>query len=206
MSKIFGTFTTKAGTVINLIDLKGKAYMMASDRIRWFTEENPMFNIETNFLALTDEQTVAQVTVTLPDPNDKARFLRRASGVKRETKSDFSDHTEKAVTGALARALSYLGYGTQYAADELDEGNRLADAPVEVRHGSGTFSNPVHAVTTSGTVVTKEDVLAAKSATKELEDLPPVSPNPDQEAVPTDTPSFQTKRRQRENLKTKRDF
>jgi hypothetical protein len=37
---------------------------------------------------------------------------------------------EKAETGAIGRALALIGYGTQFCADELDEGDRIVDAPV----------------------------------------------------------------------------
>ena len=38
---------------------------------------------------------------------------------------------EKAETGSIGRALALLGYGTQFCADELDEGDRIVDAPAE---------------------------------------------------------------------------
>lgn len=122
------TVTTKKGTVLPLTNLKGKDYLMVAYRIQWFAEEVPNFHISTAFLALDDTQTIAQVTVIVL--NEQGQALRKAVGTKRETKADFSDHTEKAETGALGRALIQLGYGTQYALADLDEGTRLADSPL----------------------------------------------------------------------------
>jgi ssDNA-binding Zn-finger/Zn-ribbon topoisomerase 1 len=48
-----------------------------------------------------------------------------------ESKRDFGDFIEKAETKAVGRALAMLGYGTQFAADELDEGQRIVDSPEE---------------------------------------------------------------------------
>jgi hypothetical protein len=53
-----------------------------------------------------------------------------STGHKREHKAHFPDFEEKALTGAVGRALLMAGYGTQYALDELDEGTRIVDAPI----------------------------------------------------------------------------
>lgn len=47
-----------------------------------------------------------------------------------ESSRDFPDYIEKASTKSLGRALLLLGYGTAFVA-ELDEGERIVDAPVE---------------------------------------------------------------------------
>ncbi len=54
-----------------------------------------------------------------------------ATGTKSERKVDFPDFIEKAETGAIGRALAALGYGTQFTGDELNEGGRIADSPVD---------------------------------------------------------------------------
>lgn len=122
------TVQTAKGTVLPLTNLKGKDYLMVAYRIQWFNEEVPNFTIHTDFVSLTDEQTVARATVTILDKEGKV--VKTASATKRETKKDFSDHTEKAETSAIGRALAMLGYGTQFAVADLDEGDRLADSPV----------------------------------------------------------------------------
>lgn len=122
------TVVTKKGTTLPLTNLKGKDYLMVAYRILWFTEEVPSFHISTQFLVLDDVQTVAQVTVIVL--NEQGQAVQKAVGTKRETKADFGDHLEKAETGALGRALIQLGYGTQYALADLDEGTRLADSPL----------------------------------------------------------------------------
>ena len=55
----------------------------------------------------------------------------RATGHGSENKSDFYDYLEKAETKAVGRALAMMGFGTQFVGDELDEGQRIVDAPVE---------------------------------------------------------------------------
>lgn len=122
------TVKTAKGTELPLLNLKGKAYLQIAHRIQWFVEENSHYQINTQFLVLDDTQTVAKAVITIFD--DKQQIIKAVTATKRETKQQFSDHTEKAETGAIGRALAELGYGTQYALSDLEEGDRLADAPL----------------------------------------------------------------------------
>lgn len=135
------TFTTPKGTQLPLTNLKGKDYLMVAYRLQWFTEEVKQYHIDTTFPVLTDEQTVCHVKVTVFDEN--GREVKHTTAVKRETKKDFPDHTEKAETGAIGRALAALGFGTQFALADLDEGQRLADSPlVEVTKPAAKAETP----------------------------------------------------------------
>lgn len=147
---------TKKGTELPLMNLKGKKYLMVAYRIQWFTEEEPRFSIDTEFLKLDDEQTVCKATICTYDENGK--LVRKATSTKRETKKDFPDHTEKAETGAIGRALIELGYGTQFALSDLDEGNRLADSPLA----------PVKQSQASASGSTTPEPLVAKTTTTQL--------------------------------------
>lgn len=122
------TVKTPKGTELPLIGLKGKDYLQVAHRLVWFNETAERFRVETDFLLITDEQTVARAKVTVF--NAEGVEVKAATATKRETKKDFPDHTEKAETGAIGRALALMGYGTQFAIADLDEGDRLADSPV----------------------------------------------------------------------------
>jgi hypothetical protein len=122
------TVKTPKGTDLPLINLKGKDYLQVAHRLIWFNEVSSNFTINTELLLVTDDQTVARAQIQVLGPNGEV--IKQASATKRETKKDFSDHTEKAETGAIGRALALMGYGTQFAIADLDEGDRLADSPV----------------------------------------------------------------------------
>ena len=122
------TVTTPKGTALPLVNLKGKDYLMVGHRLQWFNEVEENFSIKTEFLLLTDEQTIAKASVEV---YKDGKLTKSASATKRETKKDFSDHTEKAETSAIGRALAILGFGTQFALSDLDEGQRLADSPMQ---------------------------------------------------------------------------
>lgn len=122
-------FKTKAGTELPLMSLKGKPYLQVAHRIVWLNEEAVRFNIRTNFLVINENETVCQAEVMVC--SEIGECLRVVTATKRETKKDFADHTEKAETGAIGRALALLGFGTQFTTQDLDEGTRIVDSPVE---------------------------------------------------------------------------
>lgn len=117
------------GTELPLMKLKGKDYMLVAHRILWFNDDVNSFSIHTEFPVLTDEQTVARATICIY--NENGAIIKSATATKRETKKDFNDHTEKAETGAIGRAVTLLGFGTAFALADLDEGSRIIDAPLE---------------------------------------------------------------------------
>jgi len=124
------TVKSPKGNDLPLTNLKGKDYLMVAYRIQWLNEDSSVtsFKIDTDFLLLNENETIARAMITLYDKDGK--FMRSATATKRETKKDFPDHTEKAETSAVGRCLAMLGYGTQFAVADLDEGDRLADSPL----------------------------------------------------------------------------
>ena len=117
------TFKTKAGTHLPLLNLKGKDYLQAAHRLQWFREEKPEWSIETECISTSLEASIFKATVK----NEVGKII--ATAHKSETAKGFPDHLEKAETGSISRCLALCGYGTQFA-QELDEGERLADSPL----------------------------------------------------------------------------
>jgi hypothetical protein len=116
---------TPKGTELHLIDLKGKKYLQVAQRLVWFREEKPAWRIHTEFVEINNDMTIAKASIL----DDQGNVI--ATAHKREDRAHFADHMEKAEAGAIGRALAYCGYGTQFCADELDEGERIVDAPQE---------------------------------------------------------------------------
>ena len=109
----------------HMINLKGKDYLQVMWRLVWFREEHPDYGISTEALSITDDHAVFRAVIF---DNSGAQL---SCGHGSESKRDFGDFIEKAETKAVGRCLAMLGYGTQFAADELDEGQRIVDSPVE---------------------------------------------------------------------------
>lgn len=109
----------------HMMKLKGKDYLQVAWRLVWFREDHPDFGIETEAVNITDDNALFKTVITDPTGHQVS------SGHGSESKKDFGDFIEKAETKAVGRALAMLGYGTQFAADELDEGERIVDSPID---------------------------------------------------------------------------
>lgn len=124
-------------------------------RLVWFRSLCPEGTITTELLDLNrSEECECEVSVWNDNTRKYEKVIRKARGVavfkavvtdgkggiatgtKTENAASFPDYLEKAETGAIGRALAALGFGTQFTGDELDEGDRLADAPVPPRQPS----------------------------------------------------------------------
>jgi hypothetical protein len=132
---------TEKGTELPLLNLKGKDYLEVKYRLVWFREEHPNWSIETEFLSIDERSACARAVVK----DENGRIM--ATSHKIESATNFPDFMEKAETGAIGRALALIGFGTQFCADELDEGDRIVDAPVAkkaaYRAGTAAGSSPV---------------------------------------------------------------
>ena len=105
----------------------GKLYAPVYVRIALFREDHPVadgWGINAEVVNTDDASCLARAEIVDP----QGRVV--STGHKREHKAHFPDYEEKALTGAVGRALLMAGYGTQYALDELDEGERIVDAPI----------------------------------------------------------------------------
>ena len=109
----------------HMMKLKGKDYLQVMWRLVWFREDKPLWNIDTILLEADADHAVFKAIIT--DENG----VQKSAGHGSESKRDFGDFLEKAETKAVGRALAMLGYGTQFTAQELDEGERIVDSPVQ---------------------------------------------------------------------------
>lgn len=120
----------------HLVKMKGgKLYAPVYVRIALFREDHPVadgWGITAEVLSTDETSCLARAEIV--DPNGRTV----ATGHKREHRAHFPDFEEKALTGAVGRALLFAGYGTQYALDELDEGERIVDAPIPSQTTSPT--------------------------------------------------------------------
>jgi len=135
----------------HMMKLKGKDYLQVAWRLVWFRDPDDGIpgGIETELLEHGEDWAVFKATITAMD----GRVISTGHGS--ESKKDFADYLEKAETKAVGRALAMLGYGTQFAADELDEGERIVDSPVE-RKPRKTTDNLVPRCADCGAEITEK--------------------------------------------------
>ena len=127
-----------------------KDYLPVQWRLVWFREQCPEGTIDTEEMCVDlDREMEEEVNTWNSETRRSEKVVKRAkgyaryravvtdgkggrsTGTKSESAVSFPDFIEKAETGAIGRALAALGYGTQFTGDELDEGHRIADAPIE---------------------------------------------------------------------------
>ena len=156
-------FKTAKGTVLPILNLRGKEYLEVKYRIVWFREERPEWRIETEIYFHDENKSIVRAKIL----DDKGNVM--AMGTKQETAQGFGDHLEKGETGAIGRALALLGYGTQFCADELDEGDRIVDAPTAPKNQTTAPSRPQNGL--SGFLITFGKYQGKRLSEVHIEDL-----------------------------------
>jgi hypothetical protein len=126
-----------------------KDYLPIAWRLVWFRELCPQGTIDSEELEYDLDR---EITVERDQWDNNARQWRKVQKTARgyarykaivtdgkggravahasESAVDFAEFGEKAETKAIGRALAMLGYGADFAGDELAEEHRIADSPV----------------------------------------------------------------------------
>lgn len=121
----------------HLMNLKGRDYLNVQSRMLWFIRDQRAliaaglatepYVLRTELVELDREAGWAHFRTVARDVLGNESVMYGSESAK-----DFADYIEKASTKSLGRALLGLGYGTAFA-PEMDEGERVVDAPVERR-------------------------------------------------------------------------
>ncbi len=121
----------------HLMNLKGKEYLNVQNRLLWFMRDQrdmiasglatTPYIIRTELVELDREAGWAHFRTTVRDVLGNESVMYGS-----ESSRDFPDYIEKASTKSLGRALLALGYGAAFA-PEMDEGERIVDAPIARR-------------------------------------------------------------------------
>lgn len=118
-----------------LIDIKGKAYLPVAARLLWLRHDEPAATLETELVTFTAEIAVVKATVRIPNGGS-------ATGYGSEEPGGKFDPIERAETRAIGRALGALGFGTQFCFGDHDEGEHVADSPMDRPTVNGRIAPP----------------------------------------------------------------
>lgn len=112
----------------NWNELPPSPYMKVPQRLVWFNLEKPNWVIETNLLT-SDGYVQANCVIKNPE----GMVMRTAHKTVKISDAKSYDSAE---TGAIGRCLALLGYGTQYAVQDLEEtDDEPVDAPTTLKQG-----------------------------------------------------------------------
>jgi hypothetical protein len=117
----------------HLTRVGGAQYLEVKWRVYWLRTAHPDAIIATELISHQSNVAVFKAKVEIPGGGS-------ATGWGSESYDDFRDYLEKAETKALGRALAVLGFGTQFAGDDLED-DRTA------RSSSGSSSSRPGALT-----------------------------------------------------------
>lgn len=111
------------------IEVEPKPYMQVAQRLVWFNHEKSDWVIETEieseFESASGQRYVRfKCSIKTPDGLTK-RVARKTTQILSALDYD------KCETGAIGRCLALLGYGTQYAQDDLEDD--IVDAPTNLK-------------------------------------------------------------------------
>jgi hypothetical protein len=158
----------------HLMQLKGRDYLNVQNRLLWFIRDQRTFIsgglarvpyvIQTELVEMDREVGFAHFKTYVRDVLGNESTMYGSESAK-----DFGDFAEKASTKSLGRALLALGYGTAFA-PEMDEGERVVDAPVERRRQparSAAEPAPRPVATTASTSAQRNATTAEPVATEQ---------------------------------------
>lgn len=111
------------------IDIKGKKYVLVSERVLAFNEFYPEGSIETEILSAIDSKTIVVKAIVTPDAkNATRRFVGHSQAVIGQGMVNTTAALENAETSAVGRALGMMGIGVIESIASADEMNKSLNA------------------------------------------------------------------------------
>jgi len=110
------------------INIKGKSYVMVSDRVLFFNKEYPKGYIQTNLVSNDGKTVVLKAKVVPNIENPDRYFTGYSQATKGEGMVNKTAHLENAETSAVGRALALMGIGVIDSIASVDEINKAKPA------------------------------------------------------------------------------
>lgn len=113
------------------IDIKGKKYVLVSDRVLFFNEQYPDGSITTELITAPDAQTVIIKATIRPDTSTENNqvFTAYSQATWGEGYINKTSALENAETSAVGRALAFMGIGVLDSIASVDEINKTTYTP-----------------------------------------------------------------------------
>lgn len=114
---------------------QGKDYLEVKWRLVWFREDHPKGQITTEVIHFDEQRAAVRAVVMSED----GQVLGTGMAACEKQVAPHGRYLEKAETSGIGRALAVAGYGTQFAGEDVEEGDHLSDAPIG---GTNTIMRP----------------------------------------------------------------
>lgn len=107
------------------IDIKGKQYVLVSERVKHFNEAYPDGAIQTELVSDYDSKLIVVKAIVIPDTAKPARaFTGYSQAVIGDGMVNKTAALENAETSAVGRALGFMGIGVVDSIASVDELNK----------------------------------------------------------------------------------
>ena len=116
--------TTEKDLRSKAVDIKGKKYILVSDRVLFFNESYPNGSIETELVKFSDGIVVTKTTVTPDVKNPDRRFTGYAQEKEGDGYINKTSALENSETSSTGRALAMMGIGVIDSIASVDEINK----------------------------------------------------------------------------------
>jgi hypothetical protein len=103
------------------IDIKGKKYVLVSDRVLYFNETYPQGSITTELISTPDAETVIIKATIFPDSGLDRVFTVYSLATWNDGMVNKTAALENAETSAVGRALAFMGIGVIESIASADE-------------------------------------------------------------------------------------
>ena len=112
------------------VKIKGKEYVLVSDRVLYFNENFPNGSITAELIKYENKQIITKTTV-IPDlKNPERKFTGFAQEIEGSTFINKTSALENAETSSTGRALAMMGIGVIDSIASVDEINKAENRPV----------------------------------------------------------------------------
>ncbi len=117
------------------VDIKGKKYVLVSDRVVYFNENYPNGCIKAELVTAPHDEEIVMKAIVIPDITTPERFFTGYSqAIKGNGYINKTSALENAETSAVGRALAMLGIGvieSIASVDEIHKAKQTETAQVE---------------------------------------------------------------------------
>ena len=121
------------------IDIKGKKYVLVSDRVQYFNENYPNGSIITNLVSEPTSEMIIIQAIVRPDIKESMRqFTAYSQAVIGDGMVNKTAALENAETSAVGRALGFMGIGVIESIASADEMHKARVNSAPVGHSTTT--------------------------------------------------------------------
>ena len=159
------------------IDIRGKKYVLVSERVKYFNETYPNGSINTELISEPNDPLVIIKATIIPDiENPLRQFSDYSQAVVGDGMVNKTAALENASTSSVGRALGYMGIGVVdsiASADEMNKARSAAPRPLSAKQINWMRSTVKHYTSSPNMADAEVDKIIEEILTIKPQAVPP---------------------------------